>query len=185
MENSKHLWGEDARHHMQYTDGFKANVVRRLTGPSAVTATALAKELGVSQPTLSRWVREASSVSKMSDEKKPQKTKSPSQWTTAEKLRVVAAAVGLKDEELGEFLRREGLHKAQLDEWRAAVTAGLEKPKKEAKPSPEAKRVKELEKELRRKEKALAEAAALLVLKKKAQAIWGDEDDSTDEKSGK
>jgi len=48
------------------------------------------------------------------------------------------------------------------------------------KQAPEGKRVRELEKELRRKDKTLAETAALLVLKKKAQAIWGDEDDDTD-----
>jgi transposase len=189
VENGNYLWGEEARHLMQYAPGFKANVVRRLTGPSAVTATALAKELGLSQPTLSRWVsrwvREASSLRRMSDEKKQVKAKSPAQWTAAEKLRVIGAAAALSDEELGEFLRREGIHKAQLDEWRAAAAAGLEKPRKESKASPEAKRVKQLEKELRRKEKALAEAAALLVLKKKAQEIWGDEDDSTGEKSGK
>ena len=170
---------------MQYAAGFKANVVRRLTGPSAVTATALAKELRIPQPTLSRWVREASSLPKMSEEKKTPKPKSPAQWTTEEKLRVVVGAANLTDEELGEYLRREGLHKAQLDEWRAAAAAGFEKAKKPAKPSPEAKKVRELEKELRRKERALAETAALLVLKKKAQAIWGDEDDSTDGKTEK
>jgi hypothetical protein len=49
---------------------------------------------------------------------------------------------------------------------------------------PEVKRIRELEKELLRKDKALAETAALLVLKKKAQAIWGDEDDDTTSKSG-
>ena len=43
--------------------------------------------------------------------------------------------------------------------------------------------MRELEKQLRRKDKALAEAAALLVLQKKAQAIWGDEDDDTGAKS--
>jgi hypothetical protein len=51
--------------------------------------------------------------------------------------------------------------------------------------SPEARRVRELEKELRRKEKALAETAALLVLKKKLDAMWGDEDDDTEPRSGK
>lgn len=171
---------------MPYNEAFKANVVRKLTGPSAVSANALARELGLHQSTLSRWLREASSLPQMSDEKKEQKkVRSPRDWSTDEKLRVVGRAAGLKDEELGEFLRREGIHKAQLDEWRAAAVVGFEKPKKEAKSSPEAKRLRELEKELRRKDRALAEAAALLVLKKKAQAIWGDEDDSTDEKSGK
>ena len=41
------------------------------------------------------------------------------------------------------------------------------------------KRIKDLEKELLRKDRALAEAAALLVLKKKAQDLWEDEDDDT------
>jgi hypothetical protein len=49
--------------------------------------------------------------------------------------------------------------------------------------SAEAKRVKELERELRRKEKALAETAALLVLRKKAEALWGAEDASTESNS--
>lgn len=117
---------------------------------------------------------------------KNEKKKSPRDWSAAEKLRVVAAAEGLTDEQLGEFLRREGVHEKQLDEWREAATTALEASRpRRAQPSPEAKRIKQLEAELNRKEKALAEAAALLVLKKKAQAIWGDEDDSTDEKNGK
>ena len=53
-------------------------------------------------------------------------------------------------------------------------------PRRRSAQSAEGRRVRELEKELRRKDAALAETAALLVLKKKAQAIWGDEDDDTD-----
>ena len=83
----------------------------------------------------------------------------------------------MKDAELGEFLRRSGLHEATLAEWRAAALEGLAPRKVSGK---EGKRVRELERELRRKERALAEAAALLVLQKKAQAIWGDEDENTD-----
>lgn len=167
----------------QYSAAFKANVIRRLTGPSAISANALAEELGMSQSTLSRWLREARTVGVMA--KKTTK-KSPRTWTPAEKLRVIAAAEGLSDEQLGELLRREGIHEQQLVEWREAATAALSsgRPKK-AQPSPETRRIKKLEAELHRKEKALAEAAALLVLKKKVQAIWGDEDDFTDEKSGK
>ena len=75
------------------------------------------------------------------------------------------------------FLRSRGLHDAQLQQWRDQMIIGLEpKPLKRA----ETKRIQELEKELRRKDKALAETAALLVLKKKAKEIWGDEDDDTD-----
>jgi hypothetical protein len=88
--------------------------------------------------------------------------------------------------ELGEFLRRKGVHEAQLVEWRTQVTQGaiaaLQGPSRRDRKAAnlEARRVRDLERELARKEKALAEAAALLILKKKAQEIWGDEDDGTD-----
>jgi cell fate (sporulation/competence/biofilm development) regulator YlbF (YheA/YmcA/DUF963 family) len=57
--------------------------------------------------------------------------------------------------------------------------------KKGAKKSPESKKVRELERELYRKDKALAEVTALLALKKKVQELWGDEDGSTTERNGK
>lgn len=104
----------------------------------------------------------------------------PQDWTPEERLRAVQEANALSDQELGEFLRREGLHEADLTQWRRAALEGLT-PSRErrGKKSPEKKRIAQLEKELRRKDKALAETAALLVLKKKVQAIWGDEDDGT------
>jgi len=98
---------------------------------------------------------------------------------------VVLEAAGVPEAELGAFLRRKGVHEAQLAEWRKQVTEGavaaLRGPSGRDRKAVhvEAKRVRELERELARKDKALAEAAALLVLKKKAQAIWGDEDDDT------
>lgn len=110
--------------------------------------------------------------------------KRPQDWTAEEKLAVVIEAAGVSDEELGAFLRRRGLHEAQLREWRQQVLAGLgNRPARAARPTGEARRVKELEKELRRKDKALAEAAALLVLQKKVRAIWGDGDDATAQKN--
>lgn len=158
----------------EYSAAFKARVVQRLVGPHAVSANALAKELGVSQESLSRWLRQARSVGEMPASKK--------QWTGAEKLRVVTAAAGLTGSELGAFLRREGLHEAQLAAWREAAETALGTPPVRPRPgsSPEAQRIRELERELRRKDQALAETAALLVLKKKVQAIWGDEADTTD-----
>lgn len=106
-------------------------------------------------------------------------------WTTEQKLRVVLESSQLSEGDLGAYLRREGVHDAQLTDWRTAVSAALSAGKtKPRKNSREAKRIRELEKELRRKEKALAEVAALLTLKKKVQEIWGDEDDSTGTRSG-
>jgi transposase-like protein len=174
---------------MVYSEKFKSGLVSKMVGPRAVTASALAAEVGINQPTLSRWLREARMLPGMAkksrrpeDRSRPQR---PQDWSPEEKLRVVVEAMGLRDEELGAFLRKEGLHQAQLDEWSTTAHSSLSARKGTKKASPESKRIRELERELRRKEKALAETAALLVLKKKAQAIWGDEDDATESRNGK
>ena len=174
---------------MQYSAKFKARIVAKMVGPHAVSANALSDEVGIHQPTLSRWLREAHTVPAMP--KKPRRLKEgvharrPQDWNPEEKLRVVVEASGLADEELGAFLRKEGLHQAQLDEWLAMARSSLAVRKGPKKASAESKRIRELERELRRKEKALAETAALLVLQKKVRAIWGDEDDDTEPRSGR
>ena len=158
----------------QYSTAFKARVLQRLVGPRAISANRLAAEVGVPQVTLSRWLASARSVSPMTT---PQK-----QWTGAQKLRVVLAAQGVSETELGALLRREGLHAAQLDEWRAAAEAALEpasRRRAKAVPHPDTTRLAEVERELRRKEAALAEAAALLVLKKNWRRTGRDGDDTT------
>ena len=111
----------------------------------------------------------------------------PNDRTPAEKLQLVNEASALSDDELGEFLRKNGIHSVQLEQWRQEAMSGLGAPprKPSNKHTPEAKKIRELEHEIRRKDKALAETAALLVLKKKARAIWGDEDDDTTPRSGK
>lgn len=104
----------------------------------------------------------------------------PQDWSWEEKSRVVVTARGLKGEELGAFLRKEGIHEVQLRDWEMAMREGLKpRGRKPTRNAADVKRIKELERELHRKEKALAEAAALLILKKKMEAYWGDEDDGT------
>jgi len=173
---------------VKYNDGFKARMVQRMAGPEGISASALSKEVGVHQPTLSRWLRQARTVSLMGesgDDKKRHEPKSTRQWNAEDKLRIVQEAAKLRDEDLGAFLRREGLHMAQLEEWRALVISALSSPakSKSRKSSPESKKIRALEKELNRKEKALAEVAALLALQKKAREIWGDGGDSTPTKN--
>jgi transposase len=174
---------------MIHSEKFKSRLVAKMVGPHALSANALSGEVGISQPTLSRWLREARTVPAMAKKSSRSQeglgARRPQDWSPEEKLRVVVESGGLADDELGAFLRKEGLHQAQLDEWSATARSSLQARKSSKKPSAEAKRIRELERELRRKEKALAEAAALLILKKKAQAIWGDEDDDTEPRSGK
>ena len=178
---------------MEYAENVRARMVRRMVGPSALTATSLAVETGIPQPTLSRWLRDAASIRPVSSPKPPRPSspspaapaKRPQDWSALERARVVVEAGELPEAELGEFLRRRGLHLEQLEEWRAALEESLSKPRQGNRPTSAGKRIKELERELARKEKALAEAAALLILKKKMEQYWADADDDTDPKSGK
>ena len=103
--------------------------------------------------------------------------KRPQDWTAEKKLDAVLEYSGLEDEQRGIFLRKQGLHEAHIEQWKRDLIAGL-KSRALNKKDPRDKKIRELEKELGRKEKALAETAALLVLKKKANAIWGDPGDA-------
>ena len=177
---------------MQYTETFRARMVRRMLGPKAVTASALAAETGISQPTLSRWLRETASVEAMSTKDRPPPKEAPplpvavkraQDWTPEEKLRAVVEAMDLEGEALGAYLRGRGLHHEQLVQWQQSAKAALEGRVSRRQAKAERTKIKALEKELRHKEKALAETAALLVLRKKANALWGDADDDTDERN--
>lgn len=170
----------------RYSDEFRESMIQKLLLPGAPTAKALAETSGVSQPTLSRWLREAASVRLVANDpdKKThaQKGRRPEDWSPDERFRVVRETAGLADAELGAYLRREGLHEATVNEWREQALAALGGSRARTK---EQKRIRELERELTRKDKALAETAALLVLSKKVHALWGDEDDDTPGRSDK
>jgi transposase len=178
-------------------DMFKNTMIQKMTGPDAISATALSKQVDVPQSTLSKWLRmagvgpsyafpnnsyEYSKMAKITDSKRP------NDWSAEDKLKVVMEACSLDDEQLGAFLRSKGLHQTHLDQWRSQMLNALQNgssKKKSRRKSVDAKRIRALEKELNRKDKALAETAALLVLKKKVQEIWGDEDDPTAGSNGK
>jgi len=154
---------------------YKKKMVEKLTGKDAISARQLAKETGIAQETLSRWLRGALNLPLMPTDKR--KT---GKWTIVEKAGILVDASKLTGDQLSEFLEREGLTLAELEQWRLALD-------EEGRASvATTKRIRKLERELARKEKALAEAAALLVLKKKVQALYGeDEDDDTDEENEK
>lgn len=171
---------------MKYSEKFKAKMVEKMTGPDACSATSLAGETGVSQQTLSRWLKTAK-VRAVTQDDNPPKGSSSRKRSATEKLRIYTASSVLKDDELGEFLRREGLHEAELralqKEVREAAVEGLQPKAKRRGLSGEQKRIRKLEKELKRKEKALAETAALLVLQGKVQAFLASQDEEGDTES--
>jgi len=164
---------------MRYTHGFKMNMIQRMTGTDPLTAGALSNEVGVAQTTLSRWLREASVDHSSSNvdgtavfhsptvNTTMMTPKRPQDWTSEEKLQAVLEASRLSGDELGAFLRTKGIHETHLQQWRYQMLGGLQNPlsvKRGKGKSPDAKRIRELEKELTHKDKALAETAALLVL---------------------
>lgn len=182
---------------MPYSDMFKNSMIQKMTGPDAISATALSRQVDVPQATLSKWLRlagagpsyvfpnNAHEYTKMT---KVTESKRPNDWSAEDKLKVVMEASSLDDEQLGAFLRSKGLHQTHLNQWRSQMLDGLESGSTKKKTRPknvDAKRIRALEKEIIRKDKALAETAALLVLKKKVQEIWGDEDDPTTGSNGK
>lgn len=167
-------------------------MVRKMTGPDAVSASALSREMGVSQTVLSRWLRLAGDQVLCAPQKRSQGamsvSKRPKDWSPEERFRVVLEAQSLSEEELGAFLRKKGLHEAHLLEWREQMLSALAQrsPSKSSKNSSEQRQIRELQRELDRKDKALAEAAALLVLQKKARILFGgDEAEPTQKRNGK
>ena len=94
-------------------------------------------------------------------------------WTPEDKLRVLFQSHGLKEEDLGAFLRQEGLHSQQISEWRAEVLTALGSRKSSVVKDDRDRKIRELEQNLDRKDKALAEASALLILQKKVNLLWG------------
>lgn len=186
---------------MEYPEVVKARMVRKMAGPAAWSATALADETGIPQPTLSRWLREAGRVTGMSQAKKSSwehgappmppapdtdapAARRPQDLSPLERAKVVVEASELGEDEVGEFLRHRGLHAEQLAQWREALEAALTSTPH--RPQRESQRVRELERELARKDKALAETTALIVLQKKVALLFGEaEDDDTSKKSGR
>lgn len=154
----------------RYSNEFKARAVARLLPPESAPIPQVSQEIGVSVATLERWMSNALS--------RP----APRAWTAAARLEAVIATAAMDEAQQSAWCREQGLFPADLQQWRQNAMAALSRPE-EARASPQEtrddrRRIKELERDLRRKEKALAEAAALLVLSKKLEAIFqqgGDE----------
>ena len=112
----------------------------------------------------------------------PADPSNPENWNGENKLAVVIETAALNEQELAEYCRGKGLYVEQITRWREAAIAGAQTQRplsagERRELQQGRKKIRQLEKELRRKDRALAETAALLVLQKKARAIWGDSED--------
>ena len=161
-----------------YSIEFKESAVKKMMPPNAVSVPTLKRELGVSDVTLYKWRNEYRNKGNAV----PGSDINPDKWVAKDKLAVVIETAALNESELSEYCRRKGLYPEQVQRWREAALKGYELEEKiqhqhSHSRKKDQRKIKKLESELRRKEKALAETAALLVLRKKAQAIWGEEED--------
>jgi transposase-like protein len=163
---------------MRYSPERKESVLRKMMPPHNRSIKQLAQEEGISEATLFNWRKQAREKGLLL----PDGDSGPEGWSARDKFAAVLEAATFNETDLAEYCRKKGIYPEQLLQWRKACEMANDwdressrrlKSEKKA----DRQRIHQLERELRRKEKALAETAALLVLRKKAQAIWGDPED--------
>ncbi|SES94713.1 Transposase [Marinobacter segnicrescens] len=163
---------------MKYSPWRREAILRKLLPPNNRPVAEVAEEEGISDATLYNWRSKARKEGKLL----PDHGSNPEGWSSRDKFNAVLETAALSESEVGEYCRKRGLYPEQIHRWRQSCETANDRDEKVEQRSREAvkqekKRTRQLERELKRKEAALAETAALLTLRKKAQAIWGDEDD--------
>lgn len=163
---------------VRYSEERKAAVMRKLLPPENRTVREVAKEEGICEVTLYNWRKKA----REQGLPVPGSGKQSERWSADAKFAVVVETAGLSEAQLSEYCRSKGLYPEQVKAWREACVAGVSneagrRQAEQAQVRREKKRIKELERELRRKDKALAETAALLALRKKLNALWGEDEE--------
>ena len=157
-----------------YSTEFKDNVVRKMMPPNSQSIEQVGQELGLSRSTLYAWKQQYRAKGHLV----PATPLNPDQWDTKSKLAAIIHTALMNEAERSEYCRERGLYPEQIDGWKAAFESTDLAPTVMSKADKAAlaadrQRIKLLERDLRRKDRALAETAALLVLSKKAGAIWG------------
>ena len=160
---------------MPYSRSVKVGILKKALPPERRSIANIGKDTGISGQTIRNWIKVAKSGS-LDDEVGE---KSPRHLSNSEKYQLLMESKKIPKQELGEFLRKRGLHSQHLILWdQEFVEMARDNGKKEKQKVRDLqKKVRELEKELNRKDKALAETAALLVLKKKLNVLMGDKED--------
>jgi len=158
----------------KYSETFKKRAIEKaLTRREGVSMDQISNDIGISSGTLYHWIgksRKSGITKHAPPEKRPQ------DWCTAEKLQAIIETGPLTEENLNSYCRRNGIYKHHIEQWKADMASTKTTPDK-AEMRALREENKKLKKELRRKDKALAETAALLVLQKKVEEIWASKDE--------
>ena len=174
----------------KFTQSFKMQAVEKvLSRNDATSQREVAEFLGISPSTLYKWTVKsrnkvfesisnegAVSASNMTKEKRPQ------DWSPEDKMGMIIRCGALSEEEANKLCREQWLFPHHIQNWKQEFVGGSAQgaPAKNTSEAKDLKQeVKALKKELNRKDKALAETAALLVLQKKVNAIWGSDEDNS------
>lgn len=160
---------------MEYSQSVRIGVLKRVLPPESKSIRSTSRKFGISEQTIRNWIKKKKEgIFPIAGS-----NKNPRNFSNKEKYQLLLESSSLSDNELGTFLRERGIHSEHLKLWnneiREIVTKKADKKDKKIKELK--KRTKQLERELARKEKALAEAAALLVLKKKLEGILEEDKD--------
>lgn len=163
---------------MKYSKKRREAILKKMLPPENKSIAQIAEDEGICASTLYNWRQAARAEGRLL----PDGDSTPEGWTSRDKFAAVLETAALNEEELAEYCRKRGLYPEQIREWREACEAANDWDRNQNKLLKDArkddqKQLKKLEAELKRKEKALAETAALLVLSKKVKALWGDDED--------
>ena len=155
-----------------FSDEFRnAAISKALSRGKDVTLEDIVREIGISRSTLNRWIRESQSTSKEVVESMKAREKRPGDWNAAERFQAVMDCQDLDEKTVSAYCRKRGLYPHHIAQWKANFLQE-EVPVDRSQVKKLKEENKQLKRELHRKDKALAETAALLVLKKNWIRSW-------------
>ncbi len=160
----------------RYSDERRKAVVAKLLPPYNLSVAEVASQENISPATIYKWRKEARTEGRCLPDSSDPRVEG---WSSRDKFAAVVETAAMNTEEVAAYCRQRGIYSDQLKRWRhdceQAASLSYDEQRQEADlAKQQRKRIQELERELRRKNDALAETAALLTLSKKVRAIWGD-----------
>jgi transposase-like protein len=163
------------RSYKNYSEDFKKAAIQKLLSPNGPGATRLSEDLDLHISTLYSWKQKYASSQLM-------KKSNKKEWTPEQMLEAIIKTASMSEQELGEYLRSNGLLSSELEAFKSGFI-NFKKEKKRGRPQldPELvtlrKENKKMESDIKRKDRALAEYSARVILLKKSHEIWGTNED--------
>ena len=161
----------------RYSEERKQAILSKLSPPDNLSVSEVARSEGIGVQTLYNWRHQAKRQGKAVPTNDKTKELSPET-----KLTIIIDTARLNETELAEYCRSKGLYPEQIAQWKTQTLTGFSTSEQQTvlnrkQQQADQKQIKQLKQEIKRKDKALAEAAAILILRKKLNALWGEDED--------